>query len=94
MTCTIRRLGEGDVEAWTVLRKEALDGHPLAFGASPETDFSADEAKARELLGTESGSVVFGAFDGDCLAGTAGLYRDRHGKAAHKLWFWGMYVAP
>ena len=37
--------------------------------------------------------VLFGAFE-EALVGTAGLIRDRHLKAAHKMHLWGMYVTP
>ena len=38
--------------------------------------------------------MLFGAFEDDALAGSAGIFRARHPKAAHRMQLWGMYVAP
>lgn len=89
----IRLLGDDDVEAYVELRRQALDEAPLAFGASREDDVVADAGAVREQLRRTPESVIFGAFD-ERLVGCAGLYRDRHVKASHKAYLWGMYVAP
>ena len=46
------------------------------------------------MLARAPESVVIGAFADRRLVGSAGLYRDRHLKAAHKAHLWGMYVRP
>lgn len=83
----IRRLREEDLEAYVTLRRASLLDTPLAFAASPESDFVSTVDAARQAL-------IFGAFDGDAIVGCVGLIRDRHPKAAHKAHVWGMYVAP
>jgi predicted nucleotidyltransferase len=36
--CTIRKLDRDDAQEWTLLRRQALETHPLAFGASIPDD--------------------------------------------------------
>lgn len=88
-----RRLAIADAEALFALRQEALLQAPLAFLASPEDDIASSEEAVAALLRGETGSAVFGAFAPD-MAGMAGLYRERHAKAAHKATLWGFYVRP
>lgn len=82
----IRPLTPDDLGAYAVLRRRALDEEPLAFGASPETDVAIQ-------IGAAPDWMLFGAFSPE-LAGAAGLMRMRHAKMRHKLYLWGMYVAP
>jgi len=95
----IRKLREKDAEAYFKLRREALLDSPLAFASSPEDDRAATVEVAREQLRLDvPDQVIFGAFDDrhdeDRIVGMAGLFRDRHLKAAHKVHVWGMYVVP
>jgi GNAT superfamily N-acetyltransferase len=83
----IRRLREEDLAPYVALRRASLLDTPLAFAASPESDFVATTEAARQ-------SLIFGAFDGDEIVGCVGLLRERHPKAAHKAHVWGMYVLP
>ena len=83
----IRPLEERDLGAYAELRRRALAEEPLAFAASPETDVVVQIGKAPDWM-------LFGAFDGDLLAGAVGMMRSRHPKAAHKMHLWGMYVLP
>src|SRR5687768_10258854 len=89
----IRALTEEDLEAYVALRREALLDTPLAFAASPEDAFAASESELAKQMKKAPDWVIFGAFD-ETLVGTAGLIRDRHLKAAHKMHLWGMYVTP
>ena len=87
----IRILTEADAEPLFALRREALQQAPLAFLSSPEDDIASSVAAVAALLRAETGSAVFGAF-APALAGMAGLYRERHAKAGHKVHLWGFYV--
>lgn len=83
----IRPLTTHDLGAYAALRRRALEEVPLAFGASPETDVAIAE------IGAAPDWMLFGAFAPE-LAGITGLVRMRHAKMRHKLYLWGMYVAP
>lgn len=89
----IRALAEDDLEAYVALRRRSLDEAPLAFAASPESDFAASADALREQLRRAPDWMLFGAF-APGLAGAAGVLRPSHPKAAHKMQIWGMYVLP
>ena len=83
----IRPLSEADLADYAELRRRALAEEPLAFAASPETDVVVQIGKAPDWM-------LFGALEGQLLAGSVGLIRSRHPKASHKMQLWGMYVLP
>lgn len=92
----VRRLLPADAAAYRALMLEAYARHPDAFTSS------ADERAALPLAWWQSrldaspraGQVVLGAFDGERLAGAAGLEFESRAKARHKAHLFGMYVAP
>jgi RimJ/RimL family protein N-acetyltransferase len=89
-TVEIRRLVPEDANLWATLRWEALERHPLAFGASVPEDHA---TLAQSLLSRMSEeSVVFGAFSHDLLVGIVGIVRNAGLKERHKSLIWGMYV--
>src|SRR5688572_25354219 len=90
--CIVRRLVPDDASAWASLRREALEAHPLAFGASlPDDPGQLVQLILPRLDPTEE-SAVFGAFIGGLLAGIVGIVRNKGGKERHKAVVWGMYV--
>ena len=92
MTCTIRRLSPSDAHAWAQLRQEALESHPLAFGASLPDDFSTLVETAIDRLAVCDESAFFGAFVDDVLVGTVGIRRDDGAKERHKCILVAMFV--
>ena len=90
--CTVRRLDRDDADAWASLRREALETHPLGFGASIPDDprLLVDFVLARMAASDES--AVFGAFIGVSLVGMVGIHRKNAEKERHKALIWGMYV--
>lgn len=89
----IRPLTADDLPGYVLLRAEMLRDTPLAFAASPGDDFAASVEGLGESMKRAPDWMLFGAFE-DRLVGAAGLFRDRHLKAAHKMHVWGMYVTP
>jgi len=85
----IRRLEVGDAAVYQALRLEALERHPEAFGSSVEDERLSTTTAVSDRLAR---SVVFGAFDGGRLVGTAGWYRMAGAKTAHRGKLWGVYV--
>jgi RimJ/RimL family protein N-acetyltransferase len=89
----IRALEQHDADAWAALRRDALERHPLSFGASVPDDATRLVSFVRERM-AEDESSIFGAFSGDQLRGIVGLMRERGKKERHKAFIWGMYVEP
>jgi ribosomal protein S18 acetylase RimI-like enzyme len=90
----IRPLGEGDVAAAVALRREALSDAPLAFAASPESDYGSDPEAVRARLAEAPDWLSLGAFDGERLVGVAHVSREHGAKARHRASLFGMYVTP
>jgi ribosomal protein S18 acetylase RimI-like enzyme len=102
VSLAVRILAPDDATALIALRREALEAHPLAFGASPDDDRGLSLEFVRGVLAESARgeSAVFGAFDdgaggaGGALLGMAGVVRARESKRRHRAHIWGMYVAP
>ena len=87
----LRKLQSSDAESWASLRREALENHPLAFGASvPENPAELVQIFTQRLAETEA--ALFGVFSGKLLVGAAGIRRNPGLKERHKALIWGMYV--
>jgi ribosomal protein S18 acetylase RimI-like enzyme len=86
-----RRLSGADAEAFQALRLEALRGHPAAFAAAPEEEAGRSLAEVARRLDE---GVVFGAFEGGRLVGSAGFAQPERSKKRHKGVLWGVYVQP
>jgi ribosomal protein S18 acetylase RimI-like enzyme len=91
-TCSVRKLNFEDAATWASLRQEALETHPLVFGASVPDDPKNLIDFVRTRLGTDEDSVVFGAFVGASMVGMVGIVRNSRPKERHKSALWGMYV--
>ena len=85
----VRLLCGADAAAFQALRLEALAGHPSAFAAAYHEE--ADQPLAEVARRLDQG-LVFGAFVGGALAGTAGLAVPAREKKRHKGDLWGVYV--
>lgn len=89
----IRRLRAHEAEAYVRFRRASLEDAPLAFASSPDHDFMGRADRVAEELGRGDDSAIFGAFAPD-LRGVAGVFRDPRPKVRHKMFVWGVYVAP
>lgn len=90
---TVRLLDPSDAEAYVALRRDALQGDPMAFAASPHDDRASDLAFVRDALSDTTFAVTIGAFQPE-LVGAVRLSRERSEKLRHKTVVWGMYVRP
>jgi RimJ/RimL family protein N-acetyltransferase len=90
--CIVRRLEGADAQDWAVLRREALETHPLAFGSSVPNDPQLLVEFILARLDTPEESAVFGAFIDNTMVGIIGIRRDTGKKELHKSSIWGMYV--
>jgi RimJ/RimL family protein N-acetyltransferase len=84
-----RRLLPPDAARYRDIRLEALKLSPEAFGSTFAAEHAAPLTWFADRL---ERSVVFGAFDGADLVGTAGFFIRQGRKEAHKGALWGMYV--
>lgn len=89
----IRQLRPEDAAALVALRREALESHPLAFGASTDDDRALSLEFVRTSL-ADPEQAVFGCFEGEKLIGMVGVIRATRVKIRHKAHLWGMYVSP
>ena len=90
----VRTLDSGDVAAFRALRLAALRECPTAFSSSYEEECDIPLAQQAQRMVPDDDHAIFGAFDGDTLVGTIGLYRETRRKLAHKAVIWGVYVVP
>lgn len=86
----IRRLLPSDAIAFQTLRLAALRDSPAAFSSSYEEECNTPLATIEANLATRK---LFGAFDGDTLAGMVGVGREKGPKLQHKGYIAAMYVA-
>ncbi len=83
--------------AWRQLRLRALREHPDAFGSTWESyaALTLDEAADRFRDRRGPTSETLGAFDADgTLVGSIGIMQEDGAKSLHRMFVWGMYVAP
>src|SRR3990167_4457866 len=87
----IKLLTPEDFESWKVLRLEALNQSPEAFGSSFEEEVNLSDEQFKDNLRK---STIFGAFMEGQLVGCAGFYIPNFKKMSHRGVLFGMYVKP
>ena len=94
MSIEIRRLNSTDAAVYRAFMLEGYALHPVAFTASvsEREPFPMTWWEGRVKDGDAAEEIVVGAFDGDRLAGVAGLRFEQRPKTRHKAWLYGMYV--
>jgi RimJ/RimL family protein N-acetyltransferase len=88
----IRRGAAPDLPALRLLRREALEAHPLAFSSSVEEDRLLDSNLGPQSFFDPETSLILVAFVGTALVGMVGVYRESPTKMRHRARIWGMYV--
>ncbi|KAA3630067.1 MAG: GNAT family N-acetyltransferase [Proteobacteria bacterium] len=91
----VRRLLPAHASAYQALMLEAYALHPDAFTSSAaERAVLAPDWWAARLSGdSQAAEIVVGVFQGQCLAGVAGLAFESREEVRHKARLFGMYVA-
>ncbi len=85
----VRPLGAADLAAWREIRLEALGAHPAAYRTTRAEEAARPDAAVAERLAT---GTLHGLWDGEALAGTAGLAPDP--RCAHRGRITSVYVRP
>src|SRR5690606_1245295 len=90
----VRALEKGDLHRYRAIRLSGLQLAPMAFGSSFEEENAYSDSVFARRLEQVNGNVIFGAFDGENLLGTAGMFRHDRRSERHRGTLWGVYVAP
>lgn len=91
---TLRRLTDGDAEAFSALRRLVAEDNPVPLGLSMQEELARPLQGFRDQLGAPS-NAVFGAFVGTTLAATAAVAPSGpFASSRHKVVLWGTFVAP
>lgn len=93
---TLRRLVPDEARDYRALMLEAYEAHPDAFTSSVAERAALPLSwwESRLSIQEPPSEIVFGVFDGETLAGVAGLSFESREKARHKAHLFGMYVPP
>lgn len=91
----IRVLTSADVEAFRVLRLEAINDSPAAFLQTEESFKALLLADLASWIESNDNKATVGAFDDrGKLLGMAGFRRDSGPKIDHKAMVWGVFLTP
>lgn len=87
----IKLLNPQDLDAWKLIRLEALQDSPESFGSSYEEEVAHSDAEWVKGLNS---SDIFGVFKDNNLVACAGFFSLMTLKTKHRGVLWGMYTKP
>ncbi|MGK5003761.1 N-acetyltransferase family protein [Janthinobacterium sp. LB2P70] len=88
----IRLLTPADTTAFCALRLRAILDSPSSFSSSREDELARTPEEHAQRIAGGAFRRGFGAFDGECLVGFAGLQRETMRQLSHKALLWGVFV--
>jgi RimJ/RimL family protein N-acetyltransferase len=91
---TIRPLCPDDAERFKSLRVLAAETAPASIWPTPDEELARPIEHMQARIETTPVQTVFGAFDGEVLAGITGVRREPLLKVSHKATIWGVFVNP
>jgi len=89
----VRKLTEGDLEAFWTLRLQALTDNPEAFGSTYDETVARGKESILQRLRQGDGMFYLGAFE-ETLVGMVGFRREEGTKDRHKGLVFSMFVLP
>lgn len=90
----VRELGAQDAREFQALRLAGLRDCPSAFASSYEEEYETPIDIVAQRLVASADRCMLGAWLESEFVGILGLQREEIRKLAHKVFLWGMYVAP
>ena len=90
----IRLARTADLQAFKLLRLQALRDHPVAFSADYDAHESGDDAFWERYFEFDDHSVILFATHEGKLIGMTGVRLDYSRKTSHNALIWGVYVLP
>ncbi|MGU3576917.1 N-acetyltransferase family protein [Brucellaceae bacterium C25G] len=91
---TIRILRPDDLQTYKAVRLHGLKHAALNFGSSYAEECTYGDDVFAHRIRHEGGNAVYGAFEGDKLLGTAGVFVHERFSQKHRGTLWGVYVMP
>lgn len=90
----IRKATVEDAPALRVVRLEALQDSPEAFGSDYEKESQEPVSYTEEQIRDQTDNAMFIAVAESSLVGMIGIGKNRHAKMKHGGYVWGVYVQP
>ncbi|MGL1921699.1 MAG: GNAT family N-acetyltransferase [Hyphomicrobiales bacterium] len=93
MPVEIRKLDTSDLMEFKRLRLEALKTNPESFGSNYAREAKYDDAKFLTLMQADETRYILGAFDGEILVSTMGIFNEPQNEAEIAS-IWGVFTSP
>ncbi len=91
---TVRLLAPNDAERFKSLRLLAVESSPISIWPTRDEEMARSIEETAHRIRVTPTQAVFGAFDGEVLAGITGIRREPLRQISHKATIWGVFVNP